>query len=783
MKNQLSFLQDTLSNIPEQQSQSLRSRLMLTVLPVVIIPLAIASTIGFNLVEQKQRDRALLELKTSSILASNTATIFIKNFFIIPELVNNNTAVIKALQSGAKKAEERGLTEQAIDRVEQQFKDTKLLELDLELNTYLQRTVKQAKIAEMFFTDRHGFNIAYSNPTSDFVQNDEKWWQDSYKNGYFIGNPEFDDSANAVIVALAKAMKNPSTGEFLGVIKTAVPVTELNENINTYVSTGMTASQQLQLIDLDSGMPINTITAKGIAAKQDNIVGGKPIFKVAKAIQNLLKNNSVISAQIIQQLQTTHGITKLKILNSSVKEKSSKVAEFEYQGKLYSLALVPETNWIAIASIDRSEITTISRQLLAVFALTALVLGAVAIGAIALLANRLSQPLASLTKKAQLVAQGNLDVRADLQGTMEVVTLAQSFNNLVAKVKELIQQQEMTTSEQRQGKEAIEEAIFQLVYELEGAGNGDLTVRASLTSEEMSTVADLINAIIENLQDIAIEVKESSIEVSSSLEENEQSIQKLARQVISETEEIKKTLNSVEQMSLSIRQVSDNANQTATIADETYQTIQMGSSVMEQTVDSIVQLRTNVAETVKKMKRLGESSQKISQVVALIDEIALKTNLLAINASVEARRAGEQGQGFTSIAEQIGALAEQSAAATKEIDRIVTSIQSETKDVANTMELSTTQVADSTRLVEATKHSLGEILEKSEEINQLMQSISSATVTQVETSEAVNNLMQKVTQSSQERAISSYQVAQAIQSTAQVAKNLESKVSQFKVSS
>lgn len=727
MTNQPSFWRRTLTTLEEQKSQILNYRLLLTVLPIVFVPLAVASGIGFNLVQQKQTNQALLKLQDNSVLASNTAHIFLKNFFTIPELVNNNTAVIKALRSGAKKAEAEGLPKKPLEQVERQFKTTKLLEPDSELNTYLQRTVKQAKVAEMFFTDRHGFNIAYSNPTSDFVQNDEKWWKNSLKNGQFIGNPEFDDSANAVIVALSQAMKDPSSGEFLGVIKTAVPVTELNENINTYVSTAMTDSQQLQLIDLDSGAPINTITAKGIAPKQDHIVGGKPILEVAKEIQNSLKDKSTVSEQNIQQLQAKNGIAKLKIQSLSGKPQSPKIAQFEYQGKLYSLTSVLETNWLAVASVDLSEITATSHQLLTVFALTALVLGAAAIFLIILLANHLAK-------------------------------------------------------EQRQQKETLEQAIFQIVEELEGAGNGDLTVRASLTSEEMSTVADLMNAIIESLQETAIQVKQSSIEVSTSLEENEQSIQQLAEQTISEAEEVKNTLSSIEQMSLSIRQVSNNANQTATIADETYQTVQMGSSVMEQAVDSIVQLRTTVAETVKKMKRLGESSQKISQVVALIDEIALKTNLLAINASVEARRAGEQGQGFTSIAEQIGALAEQSAAATKEIDQIVSLIQSETTDVAKTMELSTTQVVDSTRLVETTKQSLGEILQKSEAINQLMQSISSATVIQVETSQAVNNLMEKVTQSSQERAISSYQVAQAIQTTAQVAKTLESKVSQFKVS-
>jgi twitching motility protein PilJ len=234
-------------------------------------------------------------------------------------------------------------------------------------------------------------------------------------------------------------------------------------------------------------------------------------------------------------------------------------------------------------------------------------------------------------------------------------------------------------------------------------------------------------------------------------------------------------------MSQSIQEVAQNASQAAKISDDTYSTVLNSSNAMDQTVNSIVNLRTTVGETAKKMKRLGESSQKISQVVSLIEEIALKTNLLAINASVEAGRAGEQGQGFTIVAEQVGTLAEQCAAATKEIAQIVASIQRETQEVTKAMETGTAQVVDSTQLVESTKQSLGLVLEKSQEINQLMQSISQATVSQASTSQTVTSLMQQIAQLSQQSSASSRQVAQSMLETAQVTQKLESTVAKFKV--
>ncbi len=335
--------------------------------------------------------------------------------------------------------------------------------------------------------------------------------------------------------------------------------------------------------------------------------------------------------------------------------------------------------------------------------------------------------------------------------------------------------------QQRREKEQLEAAIYTLIDEVSDATEGDLTVRANLDSMELSTVADLFNAIIDNLEEIAVEAKQSTTQVGSSLKQNEEAIRLLAEQAIVEAKETRDTLISVEQMSQSIQAVAENASQAEAIADDTYNTVLNSTNDMDLTVDSILALRTTVGETAKKIKRLGESSQKISQAVSFIEEIALKTNVLAINASVEAGRAGEYGQGFTIVAEQVGALAEQSAAATKEIANIVAEIQAETKEVNQAMESGTAQVVETTRLVESTKQSLGQVLEKSQEINQLMGSISQTTVSQANTSQSVTSLMQKIANLSETTSISSKEVAQSMVETAQVAAKLESTVAQFKV--
>ena len=398
-----------------------------------------------------------------------------------------------------------------------------------------------------------------------------------------------------------------------------------------------------------------------------------------------------------------------------------------------------------------------------------------------LLASRLTRPISEITEAATDLAQGNLDRTVNLERDDEIGVLADSFNTMTQQLQASIADIETKAREQQQQREQLESAISELIEEVIDATEGDLTVRAKLDSMELSTVADLFNAMIDNLQEIAIEAKQSTNQVGSSLQQNEREIRMLAQQAVTEAEETRNTLSSVEQMSQSIQAVAANASQVEQIADDTYNTVLTSTSNMDSTVNSILNLRTTVGETSKKMKRLGESSQKISQAVSFIEEIALRTNILAINATVEAGRAGEFGQGFTIVAEQVAGLAEQSAAATKEIAQIVAEIQAETQGVNQAMESGTSQVVETTRLVESTKESLAEVLEKSQTIDRLIKSISQSTVSQADTSRDVTKLMEKIARLSETTSQSSEKVARSIVETARVAQKLESAVAQFKV--
>jgi len=338
------------------------------------------------------------------------------------------------------------------------------------------------------------------------------------------------------------------------------------------------------------------------------------------------------------------------------------------------------------------------------------------------------------------------------------------------------------SDDERHQKEELQMQLIELLSEVEGAAQGDLTVRADVTAGDIGTVADFFNSIVENLRDIVTQVKTSATKVNQAIGNNSGAISELADEALAQAAEITNTLDAVDEMTQSMQAVAENAQEAATIANTARSTATNSGKAMELTVQNILGLRETVGETAKKVKRLGESTQQISRVVALINQISMQTNLLAINAGIEAARAGEEGQGFAVVAEEVGELAARSAAATDEIEQIVENIQRETTDVVQAMELGVSQVVEGTHIVEGAKLSLSQILEVSRQIDDLVQSISTTTNRGVETSHQVSVLMKEIAAVSQRTSSSSRKVSESLQQTVAISQQLQESVGTFKVS-
>ncbi len=353
--------------------------------------------------------------------------------------------------------------------------------------------------------------------------------------------------------------------------------------------------------------------------------------------------------------------------------------------------------------------------------------------------------------------------------------------SLLEQVELARQQAEVMSQEQRQQKELLQYRLVELLSQIEGAASGDLTVRATVTAGEIGTIADFFNTIIENLRQLVTSVKKAAGQVNISVGENAGAIRELADEALKQAQEINHTLDSVEQMTLSIQAVAASANRAAEVARTAFTTAEAGGLAMDHTVENILNLRDTVTEAASQVKLLGTSTQQITKVVSLINQIALQTNVLAINASIEASRAGEAGRGFTVVAEEIGQLASKSADATKEIEQIVENIQQETGKVVQAMELGNIQVIEGANFVEDSKQSLEQILQESHQIYQLVKSISSATVSQAQTAQAVTLLMKEIADVSEGTSEYSRQISNSLQRTVETAQQLQVSVGTFKV--
>ena len=336
--------------------------------------------------------------------------------------------------------------------------------------------------------------------------------------------------------------------------------------------------------------------------------------------------------------------------------------------------------------------------------------------------------------------------------------------------------------QQRTAKEQLQKRALELLMEVDPITRGDLTIRASVTEDEIGTIADSYNATVGSLRRIVTQVQAAVKQVTTTTSSSTQSVQELSTEALRQTEEITAALDQIEEMSQSIRAVAANAQQAEVAVQQSTQTVLAGGAAMNRTVDGILAIRETVAETSKKVKRLGESSQKISKVVNLIGTFADKTNLLALNASIEAAHAGEQGRGFAVVADQVRALARQSAQATAEIESLVKDIQTETNEVVAAMEAGTEQVVEGTRLVDETRESLNQITAVSAQISTLVGAIASAAVGQSQASESVTKTMTDVAAISNKTSTEATLVSASFKELLAVATELQASAAQFKVS-
>lgn len=413
--------------------------------------------------------------------------------------------------------------------------------------------------------------------------------------------------------------------------------------------------------------------------------------------------------------------------------------------------------------------------------IAALASGAAAVAMGYLMAQHIRRYTLELQNNFESLYQGNYDVRAKIYSQDEFGTLAAAFNQMTKMIQATTAEARKRAEEMEKAREDLQRQVIRLLDDVEGASRGDLTVQAEVTADVLGAVADAFNVTISNLRKIVKQVKQAAIQVHKASADSELFARNQSSDALRMAEELAVTLNSVQMMTDSIERVAENAREAEEVARSSSVTALKGGDAVERTVAGILQIRETVSETTRKVKRLAEASQQISTIVAVISQIASRTNLLALNASIQAARAGEAGRGFAIVADEVRQLADRSAKSLQEIEQIVLQIQTETGAVMTAMEESLQQVKDVTERAEQAKRALEDIIQVSNRIDALVRSITADTDEQRENSRGVAKVMQAVELTAQATSQESQRVAVSLQNLVGIARDLIASVERFKV--
>jgi twitching motility protein PilJ len=334
---------------------------------------------------------------------------------------------------------------------------------------------------------------------------------------------------------------------------------------------------------------------------------------------------------------------------------------------------------------------------------------------------------------------------------------------------------------QAEQSERDQQAILRLLDELSSLADGDLTVEATVTEDITGAIADSINYAIEALRKLVMTVNESSILVDGAAKQTEATAQHLVRSADQQAKQAAAASDSVAKMATSVEEVSGNAERCADVARHAVDVAHKGGAAVRRTIEGMNTIRETIQDTSKRIKRLGESSQEIGNIVELIEEIAEQTNILALNASIEASRAGEASRGFAVVADEVQKLAERSTNATRKIEVLVSTIQSDTNEAVVSMERSTTDVVGGALLAENAGAALDEIEQVSHQIASLIQNISSSARDQSDVSGAINRNMQVLRQISGKTTESTAATSTAISKLSELASQLRRTVRGFRL--
>jgi len=388
------------------------------------------------------------------------------------------------------------------------------------------------------------------------------------------------------------------------------------------------------------------------------------------------------------------------------------------------------------------------------------------------LPKRVLTPLGALTSFSERFAAGDSRARAEVQGNDDFSVIAENLNKTVARVSKAYGNQE--------AQENLQRSITDLLNLINQVARGDLALRGKVTNDALGNVTDSINFMLDNFTTVLDRVRKAAVEVSTNANRILVATDEMNTGTGQQDQEITNTSSAVEELTVSMKQVSNNAEASAEAARRALDAAEQGNRAVRDTLDGMQRIRSSVQATARKIKSLGDRSLEISEIINVINDITEQTNLLALNAAIEAARAGEAGRGFAVVADEVRKLAEHSRTATKDIAALIKAIQAETNEAVVVMEEGTKEVEVGAGLADQAGKALEAISSVVRQSAELVQEISLASKQQVRGTEGVANAMQIISGITRQTSQSAKQAAGTVGNLVKLSEQLVDALSQFR---
>ena len=382
-------------------------------------------------------------------------------------------------------------------------------------------------------------------------------------------------------------------------------------------------------------------------------------------------------------------------------------------------------------------------------------------------------PVKDLMVVAEALGRGDLSKKASVRSSDELGQLGKTLNNTIERLQGLVQTEA--------DRDKMQHQVMDLLSIVSGAAEGDLTVKAEVTADALGSVADAFNLMITGLTSLVSQASDVAAEIQHSTTDILQASERMRQGAEQQTSQIQTAVGSVNDMSHTIQRMAENAGAATQASLKATQAAVKGGQSVAETIKGMQRIRAAVQTTGKKIKGLGERSLEIGAIIEVINEIATQTNLLALNAAIEAARAGEQGKGFAVVADEVRKLAERAGRATKDITSLIKGIQVETSEAVTVMEDGTREVEEGTKLADQAGAALREIEQIVKQTSGLVTDITTAAADQVKVSEGVATSMDTISRLTQETTVGVRDTVETISRLADLSTRLTDAIGRFKL--